>query len=232
MISIIIPAYQEQENIGKTVAYLRQAAPTDHLAEIIVVDGGSQDATLLAAANAGAKAFTSPQKGRAAQMNAGAAIATGEILYFLHADSLPPPSFATDIVQAIMQGYVAGCYRLRFDHEHWFLRANAWFTRFNVNAIRFGDQSLFVQRGIFNKTGGFKEHLVVMEDQEIIGRIRRQGRFKVMNGYCTTSARKYLENGLYRMQIIFFIIWLKYYLGYSQQHLVATYRRLIKQHKV
>jgi rSAM/selenodomain-associated transferase 2 len=232
MISIIIPAYQEEENIGQTVAYLRQAAAANQITEIIVVDGGSQDATLQKAVEGGAKAFVSPQKGRAAQMNTGAAFAEGEILYFLHADSVPPSSFANDILQALKQGYVAGCYRLKFDHNHWFLRANAWFTRFNVNAIRFGDQSLFVKREVFDRTGGFKEHLVVMEDQEIIGRIRRHGRFKVLNGYCTTSARKYLDNGVYRMQMLFFIIWLKYYMGYSQQHLVATYRRLIKQHKV
>ena len=121
---------------------------------------------------------------------------------------------------------------MQFDHKHWFLKANAWFTRFNVNAVRFGDQSLFVTKDVFQKTNGFDENLIVMEDQEIISRIRKYGKFKVMNGYVITSARKYLDNGVYKMQAVFFVIYFMYQLGYSQQKLVATYRNLIKQNKV
>ncbi len=146
------------------------------------MDGGSTDATVAEATAAGAMVLISSRKGRAAQMNAGAAMAKADILYFLHADSVPPETFVNDILNTVAQGFISGCYRLQFDYRHWFLQANAWFTRFDVNAVRFGDQSLFVTKAVFLKTGGFNEGHIVMEDQEIIRRIRRYGRFKIMNG--------------------------------------------------
>jgi rSAM/selenodomain-associated transferase 2 len=200
--------------------------------EIIVVDGNSTDATLVLAQQAGAKVINSPKKGRAAQMNAGAIAATGDILYFLHADSFPPKGFFTDIILAIQNGYGSGCYRLAFDHPHWFLRANAWFTRFDINAIRFGDQSLFVRKEIFVKAGGFNENLIIMEDQEIIGRLKKKGTFIILSSAVTTSARKYLDNGIYKLQGVFFLIYFLYQLGVPQQKLVNLYRRLIRQQKV
>lgn len=230
MISIIIPTYNEAEGIGGLVTYLRETA--GHSCEIIVTDGGSSDHTGELAGAAGATVLRSPRKGRGAQMNAGAAAAKGNILYFLHADSFPPAGFILDIEEAVRMGYGSGCYRLSFDRPHWFLRANGWFTRFNVNAFRFGDQSLFVRREVFEKAGGFREDLVVMEDQEIIGRLRKHTRFKVFPRSVTTSARKYLENGVYRLQGVFFVIYFMYQLGFSQQQLVRTYRRLIRQDKV
>jgi rSAM/selenodomain-associated transferase 2 len=232
MISIIIPTYNEAEGIAGLVTYLREMAGSGHPCEIIVTDGSSSDGTRELAGVAGAAVVRSPRKGRGAQMNAGAAAAKGNILYFLHADSYPPAGFTLDIDEAVRKGYGSGCYRLSFDRPHWFLRANCWFTRFNVNAFRFGDQSLFVRREVFQKAGGFREDLVVMEDQEIIGRIRKHTRFKVFSRSVTTSARKYLENGVYRLQGVFFVIYFMYQLGFSQQQLVSTYRRLIRQDKV
>ncbi len=232
MISIVIPTYNEAEGIADLVRYLRQAAGPAESFEIVVADGGSTDATRQRAAKAGAAVLVSPRKGRGAQMNAGAAVTRGDILYFLHADSYPPAGFTRDIREAVRGGYGSGCYRLSFDRRHWFLRANCWFTRFNVDAVRFGDQSLFVRREVFEKAGRFREDLVVMEDQEIIGRIRRHTRFKVFPRSVTTSARKYLENGIYRLQGVFFVIYFMYRLGFSQEQLVKTYRRLIRQDKV
>jgi GT2 family glycosyltransferase len=165
-------------------------------------------------------------------MNAGAEVAKGEILYFLHADSVPPQSFTTQIWDVYKKGVISGCFRLAFDYSHWFLKANCWFTRFNVNAVRFGDQSLFVTKEVFQKVGGFKEELFMMEDQEIIHRIKKQGNFKVMNDVVVTSARKYLDNGVYRMQAIFYRIWLLYYLGFSQEYLLQLHRRLIQKNKL
>jgi rSAM/selenodomain-associated transferase 2 len=232
MISIVIPTYNEAEGIADLVQYLRGAAGPEEPCEIVVADGGSTDGTRQRAAAAGATVLLSPRKGRGAQMNAGAAVTKGNILYFLHADSYPPAGFTTDIAEAVRHGYGSGCYRLSFDQHHWFLRANCWFTRFNVDAVRFGDQSLFVRREVFEKAGRFRENLVVMEDQEIIGRIRKHTRFKVFSRSVTTSARKYLENGIYRLQGVFFVIYFMYQLGFSQEQLVKTYRRLIRQDKV
>jgi len=232
MISIIIPAYNEETRIANTIEVIREQGNALHITEIIVADGGSRDNTVEAAKAAGAIAVTSPAKGRAAQMNYGASIAKGSILYFLHADTLPAKDFTTNIINAVQKGFEAGCFMLAFDHAHWFLKANCWFTRFDVNAIRFGDQSLFITKEKFLQTGGFCEKHIVMEDQEIIKRIRRISRFKVIRKPVITSARKYLENGIYRTQGIFFIIYFMYQLGYSQQALLNTYRRLIRQDKL
>ncbi len=232
MISIIVPAYNEEAQIAETIHAIRSQGNAAHIAEIIVADGGSSDNTLAVAKAADAVAVCSPAKGRAAQMNYGAFLAKGEILYFLHADTLPAKDFTTEIRNAVQGGNEAGCFMLAFDYAHWFLKANCWFTRFDVNAIRFGDQSLFVTKEKFMQTGGFCEKHMVMEDQEIIKRIKKLCRFKVIKKPVITSARKYLENGIYKTQGIFFIIFFLYQLGYSQQALVSTYRRLIRQDKL
>lgn len=231
-ISVIIPVYNEAGVIGRTVQHLLSAQHNGELKEVIVVDGGSTDGSQQEATNAGAMVIRSAKKGRATQMNEGASKATGSILYFLHADSLPPPMFSTDIMEAFDQGYRAGCYRLRFDVEHWFLRANSWFTRFDVNAFRFGDQSLFVTREVFFQAGEFCEKHLVMEDQEIIKRLRRHGNFIVLQKEVITSARKYVSNGVFRMQGVFYLIYVMYHLGYSQDRLIETFRRLVRQDKL
>ncbi len=231
MISIIIPTYNEADQIAKTIN-ITHVANGKHETEIIVVDGGSTDDTMNIAEQCGATVVASERKGRAAQMNKGASIAKHNILYFLHADSIPPNNFTTQILNAYKDGVKSGCFRLAFDYDHWFLKANAWFTRFNVNAVRFGDQSLFVTKDVFQKSGGFREDLLMMEDQEIIHRLKKHSRFKVMNDVVFTSARKYVDNGVYRMQGIFFRIWVLYYLGYSQQQLLQLHRRLIGKHKL
>ncbi|OUJ73379.1 TIGR04283 family arsenosugar biosynthesis glycosyltransferase [Hymenobacter crusticola] len=231
-ISLIIPTFNEADQIGSLVRRLRALCAPEHLLEILVADGHSTDDTAVLAQAAGAKVVQCPRKGRAAQLNFGAAASTGAILYFLHADSYPPPGFAAAIRQAVAAGYGSGCYRLAFDHDHWFLRASAWFTRFDVNLFRFGDQSLFVRRDVFERAGGYSEKLLVMEDQEIIGRLRRYGRFWVLPGVVTTSARKYLDNGIIRLQSIFGLICVLYRFGVSQANLVRVYRALIRQDKI
>lgn len=231
MLSIIIPTYNEADQISTTIHAVR-AADTEKNSELIIVDGGSSDHTVEIAKSLNVKVIESDKKGRAAQMNAGAMAASYPYLYFLHADSIPPEAFSTKIAEAFKYNIKSGCFRLKFDHHHWFLQANAWFTRFNVNAIRFGDQSLFVTKEVFLNAGGFKEELTIMEDQEIISRLRQHGKFKVLNNYVTTSARKYLDNGVYKMQGIFFIIWSMYYLGYSQSKMINIYKKMIRQNKL
>lgn len=232
MISVIIPTWNEESTIIETIQRLREYDHLHLVKEIIITDGGSTDNTIAIAKEASAIAIKSPVKGRGAQMNYGASFAQNEILYFLHADTIPPINFSADIQDSITKGFSSGCYRLSFDYDHWFLKANCWFTRFDINAVRFGDQSLFVTKNIFENAGGFREDLLMMEDQEIIGRIKKHGKFKVMNRAVITSARKYLDNGIYRMQSIFFLIWLMYYLRYPQKKLLQLHRKLIHGHKL
>jgi rSAM/selenodomain-associated transferase 2 len=230
-VSVIIPVYNESNHIGSLIRFLRQCPGTEG-GEIIVVDAGSTDDTVALATAGGAKVLVSPRKGRAIQMNTGAKSASGDVLYFLHADTYPPVGFIDDISRAFQRGYRSGCYRLAFDYSHWFLAFNAWFTRFDVNSFRFGDQSLFVERTVFIKAGGFREALVVMEDQEIIRRIRQHARFIILTDSVTTSARKYLDNGIYKTQAVFFLIYLLYQAGVSQDKLITTYRMLLEQEKI
>src|SRR5690349_4385789 len=116
MISIIIPAYNEESGIAATIRAIKQQGNAAHIIEIIVADGGSNDKTVTAAKATNAFAVVSPVKGRAAQMNYGASIAKGNILYFLHADTLPAKDFTTDIINAVNNGMEAGCFTLAFDH--------------------------------------------------------------------------------------------------------------------
>jgi rSAM/selenodomain-associated transferase 2 len=232
MISVIIPVYNEESCIKATIDHLWEYDEDKLVKEIIIVDGGSTDKTLEKAMSEGVTVLSSPKKGRAAQMNFGASSARCEILYFLHADTVPPKGFSGDILRAYNKQSAAGCFMLSFDHDHWFLKANCWFTRFNVDSIRFGDQSLFVTKATFTETGSFCEKHMVLEDQDIIRRIKKTKRFVVIKRPVFTSARKYLENGVYKTQAIFFIIYFMYRLGFSQQKLVATYRKLIRQDKL
>ncbi len=231
MISVIIPTYNEEAHMQATIQLLYKYDEANLIQEIIVSDGGSCDNTVCIAKTEGAKVIASP-KGRAKQMNFGALAAQSEILYFLHADTLPPKGFTYDITTAINAGYSAGCYTLSFDYDHWFLKANCWFTRFDVDSIRFGDQSLFVTKEKFLEVEGFCEKHIVLEDQHIIRRLKKISIFKVLKKPVVTSARKYLENGIYKTQGIFFLIYFMYRLGFSQQKLVSTYRKLIRQDKL
>jgi rSAM/selenodomain-associated transferase 2 len=231
MFSIIIPTYNEAENIANTIRITRAAAGVHEL-EIIVVDGGSSDETIAIAERMSVTIVKSERRGRAVQMNRGASIGKGEVLYFLHADSIPPPKFIDRISDALHRGAMSGSFRLTFDYPHWFLNANAWFTRFNVNAVRFGDQSLFVKKEAFQQAGGFRENLLIMEDQEIIHRLKKLGKFAVLPDTVVTSARKYRDNGVFRMQGIFYCLWALYYLGFSQEQLVNFHRKLIRKNKL
>jgi rSAM/selenodomain-associated transferase 2 len=231
MISIIIPTFNEADQILTTIGQLNQTSADDQF-EIIIADGGSTDNTAVLAKQSGAIVLKSTRKGRAAQMNAGAKQAKGDILYFLHADTVPPKGYLADIKEAVANGYAAGCFMLSFDHSHWFLKANCWFTRFDVDAIRFGDQSLFVTKTALEQAGGFAEGHIVMEDQELIKRLRKKVRFKIIKKPVITSARKYLENGIYKTQGIFFLIFFLYKFGYSQHKLVRIYKKLMTQNKI
>ncbi|MCR5886763.1 TIGR04283 family arsenosugar biosynthesis glycosyltransferase [Hymenobacter sp. J193] len=232
-VSIIIPTYNEAAQIGALVTYLRAHGAAEASVELLVADAQSPDGTAGVAAAAGARVLQCPRKGRAAQLNHGARHASGQLLYFLHADTLPPANFLTYIRQALAdEATGSGCFRLCFDYPHWFLRLSAWFTRFDLDLVRFGDQSLFVRAEVFWRAGGFQEELLVLEDQEIIGRLRRHGRFRLLPFAVTTSARKYRENGVFRLQFTFGLLCALYYLRVPQPAMVRTYRHLIRQDKL
>ena len=160
-ISIIIPTYNEEENIKNLLPRLTDSSGT-MLHEIIVVDGGSTDQTVIRAKQLGATVIHSPKRGRAQQMNFGAQKATADLLYFVHADTLPPKTFVSDIHTAITDGFPIGCYRFEFNSPRKLLKLNAYFTRFDKMWCRGGDQTLFVTRSVFDELEGYcPRHLII-----------------------------------------------------------------------
>ncbi len=225
-ISVIIPAQNEQDSIVNLIAHIKATAQTNAVKQIIVAVNGA-DLTADRAKKAGAVVVTKGSS-RALALNSGQKIATGDILYFLHADSLPPIGWDAQIISAYCAGYHAGTFRLRFDSHHPLLRISAWFTRFSWKFIRFGDQSLFVAQDVFIKAGKFNESMRIMEDREIINRITQFSKFVILPQYLVTSARKYQRYGYWRLQSVYLLVNIFYYLRFSQAKIIALQRRLLE----
>ncbi len=226
-ISIIIPAYNEATGIAGLIKYLQQHGSTV-VKEIIVSDGGSTDATVQKAQHAGALVVVSPQKGRAAQMNYATAQATGDVLYFVHADTKPPESFAADILRAVQQGYGMGRYRTRFDSRSWLLKLNAWFTRFDLFICMGGDQTLFVTNALFLQTGGFKNEQLIMEEYEFCTRARKLTQYKIFRGVTLVSARKFEGRSWCQVQKANYKAVKLYKSGATSQQIAATYSAMLR----
>lgn len=229
-ISIIIPTYNEDAQILDLLRFLKKQEPSDSDMEIVVVDGQSTDGTVAKVRDAGFKCLESPIKGRAAQMNYGAEHTSGKLLYFVHADTLPPASYAGDIKQAVQNGYESGCYRFSFQAESLMLKINSWFTRFDVLMCRGGDQSLFIRRSVFDEINGFKNY-DIMEDFEIIRRLRKRGTFTIIPKSVQVSARKYQDNHYLKVNLVNLAVFTMFLFGASQQTMVHAYTSLIESTK-
>jgi rSAM/selenodomain-associated transferase 2 len=225
-ISIIIPTYNEAGSIGKLISYLQKYGG-ESISEITISDAGSTDETLAFAEYSGAVALISPQKGRAAQMNYGAANASGNILYFVHADSFPPVNFAADIIEAVNNGFDFGRYRTRFDSSKLLLKINAWFTRFNWFICYGGDQTLFVTKELFNKSGGFKNELLIMEEYEFCDRLMKKYKYKIFADTALVSARKYEGRSWLKVQLANRRAVQLFKKGASQPEIVKIYKQML-----
>lgn len=225
-ISIIIPVLNEEAYIATLLDYLQRNSSAENIREIIIVDGGSTDDTVDLASDFGAVTLQS-KKGRAKQMNLGAQHAKGNILYFLHADTLPPKNFDRYILKAINEKNQAGCFRMKFDSASPFLSFFSWFTKINHTLCRGGDQSLFLTKRLFRKTKGFNEDYLIYEDTEFVRRLYKRTNFMVLRQRVVTSARKYRQKGAVKLQFHFGIIHLKNLLGAGPEELYAYYRRKI-----
>lgn len=195
-ISVIIPALNEASNIEST---LRSLAGADAADEVIVVDGGSTDGTPEKAAACGARVVFA-SAGRANQMNAGAAQAKGSLLLFLHADSLVPGGYAEAVRTTLDDPAVsAGAFRFRTDAPGRGMRLVEWGTnvRSSVFGWPYGDQGLFLTKRLFEELGGFAP-LPIMEDFDLVRRLRRRGRVMTVRLAAVTSARRWRQLGILR----------------------------------
>lgn len=225
MISIIIPVYNEEACLKKLLSHLFENAFNKKQLEVIIVDGGSTDDTTKIAKHFPQVNLVNCCRGRASQMNAGAMMAKGEILYFLHADSFPPSNYDRFILEKIVQCQFAGCFQMKFDSNHWWLRLMGWFTKINHKTCRGGDQSLFITKKLFSQIGGFDESFIIYEDNDFIQKLYQQQQFTVIKKWLTTSARKYHEIGVWKLQWIHFNVYLRKWCGASAKELFAYYKK-------
>lgn len=225
-LSIIIPTYNEAPNLATLLPYLRRHTPS-RSSEIIVVDGQSDDNTVAVAEQHQVTVVDGCKRCRSIQLNQGAAISTGRVLYFLHADTRPPKTFFSDILTSIEAGFAVGCYRFRFDSPSWLLRINAFCTRFNHLACRGGDQSLFITRTAFQALEGFRSDYIVMEDYDLVERAQQRFSFRIIPKEITVSARKYQRNGYFRVQYANFVVFRMYRRGADQREILDKYRSML-----
>lgn len=222
IVSIIIPVLNEAAIIQPTLEELRFNCD----AEIIVVDGGSEDNTAEIARTTGVKTIV-VSGGKSAQMNAGAKIARGEILLFLHIDTHLPANFAELIVQTLDRaGVIAGAFELAIEGKERSLRWVEMLVklRSHLLSLPYGDQAIFVAKQTFVDIGGFAE-LPIMEDFELIQRLKRQGKIAIAPGAVVTSGRRWQKLGVWQTTIINQLIIAGYYLGISPTKLSKFYRR-------
>lgn len=219
-ISIIIPVLNEAGNIQDAIASIQLSTNV----EIIVVDAGSNDNTVDIAKSLGAKVLTS-MPGRAYQMNMGAAIACGEILLFLHADTRLPSYFDALVRATLCTGVVAGAFRLEIAGKAWGLRLVEWGVgvRSHFFQLPYGDQAIFLTKQVFEQIGGFPE-LPIMEDFELIRRLRGIGRIKIVSTPVITSARRWLQKGIFQTTLINQVVIIAYLLGVSPAKITQFYR--------
>lgn len=217
-----MPVLNEEAELDNQLAHLiQQCAHHDY--ELLIVDGGSSDATVTIAQRYG-QVIHSP-RGRASQMNAGAALASGDVLIFLHADTRLPDDAFCAIERAFSSPDVVACaFHLCFSCDRWPYRLVAFTTnlRSRLRTIFTGDQAYVIRASSFKIVGGYPEQLL-MEDLEIITRLRKIGKVILLPQYVTTSARRHAEIGLLRSLLFMWYLRSLYKFGVSPAQLQRMY---------
>lgn len=243
-ISVIIPTYNEESVISSTISAVyshsclscRAAISCDICCcrgtspEVLVVDGGSSDGTVAAARSAGATRVLQVSGGRARQLNAGAAAASGSTLLFLHADSIPPHKYPAYITDALKRPHtVAGAFKLRIASPWWPLRIVEMVTntRAALLQIPYGDQGLFLTRDRFRAVGGYPL-IAFMDDYAMSQKLAKVGRIRIANAAVTTSPRRWETVGFMKTSVLNQIIVFAYHLGVPVHVLGRWYRGAMK----
>ncbi|MDR1732308.1 MAG: TIGR04283 family arsenosugar biosynthesis glycosyltransferase [Synergistaceae bacterium] len=234
MISVIVPVLNEREAIPALMERLKDFAGT---CEIIFVDGGSGDGTPDILRENSFTVLNSPEKGRALQMNFGVNASRGDVLWFVHGDSLPPADAPGQIHEILSRGFRAGCFPIRFNSSSPVMTLCGWLSnlRVRLRSIAFGDQGIFIERAFFEKLGGFAP-VPLMEDyrlsQDIIAAGQKIGLAK---SYIVTSERRFLEGGRLRTLLKMQKLQYLYRKGVSPEILAGLYRtgerKILKSHQ-
>ncbi|MBZ0170677.1 glycosyl transferase [Candidatus Methylomirabilis lanthanidiphila] len=222
MLSVIIPVLNEAENLERLLPHLCVTCPE---AEVIVVDGGSEDKTSAVVRRFPRVRLLSSERGRARQMNAGAKVANGECLLFLHADTLLPAGAEAAILEAVSSpDIVAGRFDVRFDNLRPVFKVIAFFInlRSRVTKICTGDQALFVRRRTFEELGGYPD-IPLMEDVEFAKRLKRKGAMSCLRLKVTTSARKWEQGGVLRVVLLMWMLRFCYFVGVRPEQVHRWY---------
>ncbi len=212
----------EERTIARTLQAISAGAAG---AEVIVVDGGSADRSLEEARPRCGLLLSAP-RGGARQMNVGAAAAHGDILAFVHADTLVPPSFAADIRQALADpAVVGGRFDIELDDPASLLRLIAWLisVRSRISRTGTGDQAIFVRSDVFERLGGYRE-IELCEDLDFARRLKRAGRVACLRSRVVTSARRWRDNGVWTTVARMWLVRLGFLAGMSPALLERLYK--------
>jgi len=222
-ISIIIPVVNEASNLKKLLPKLKDA----NVEEILMVDGGSTDSSKEVAKSFNIKVLDAPRS-RAKQMNLGKKAAIGDLLFFVHADSIPPKGFGEDILKNVSEEIQFGCFRSLFDTKSTFLRINSYFSRFKGMMFRGGGQTLWITKELFEKLNGYDESLKLMEEYDFIKRATKISDYKVIQKDVLVSTRTYDDNGNFKTQLVYALVMFGFFRGIDQDKLIKFAKRWLK----
>lgn len=222
-VSIIIPVLNEASNITGMLEYLQPYRKQGH--EVIVVDGKSHDNTVISVKNLADRVLKS-ECGRALQMNAGVKCAQGDVLLFLHADTILPKDACDLIVNALKQGNMWGRFDVRLSGSNWMFRIIERLINWRscLTAIATGDQAIFVLKSMFIDAGSYPD-IKLMEDIALCKKLRRCNKPVCLKACAVTSSRRWEKNGV--IQTVFLMWWLRlmYFFGVSPDKLAGYYYR-------
>ena len=221
-LDVVLPVLNEEASVARAVASAHDPA----VSTILVVDGGSEDATIAVAQDAGARVLRS-SPGRALQMNAGGHATSAEVVVFLHADTVLPPDFGARIRAALRDpAVVGGRFDVSLSGSDSRLRMVEFFMnmRSRLTGIATGDQAIFVRRRVFEEMKGFLE-IPLMEDVEFTSRLRKLGRVAALRDRVETSSRRWEQNGILRTIVLMWGLRLAFAVGVGPDRLAVLYAR-------
>ncbi len=222
MVSVIIPILNEEMILEKNLSQLQSELTNQ---ELILVDGGSTDASVYIAEKYGRVLLS--EQGRAKQLNAGATGATGDILLFLHADVWLEPGAITAVEAAIADGYVGGAFRQKIDGHHFLFRVIESAANFRAKRLKvfYGDGGIFLARDDFLKIGGFPE-IPILEEMGFSQGLRRLGKTVLIEPGIHISARRWEARGIVRTTLNNWLITALYFCGFSPERLAKFYQHI------